>query len=113
MQIASAIAVLLAGWLIGATGIGGVLVVPALVQFEPMPVAQAISASALAFAFPGAAALWWLRAGPPSDRPRLLALVAGALPGSVLGAWGVHQVEPRWLLAGLAVLALGSGLRGL
>jgi uncharacterized membrane protein YfcA len=113
MQLASAFAVLLAGWLIGATGIGGVLVVPALVQFENMPVATAISASALAFAFPGVAALWWLRGGPPADRARLLALVGGAVPGAMLGAWGVHQVDPRWLLGGLAVLALASGLRGL
>jgi uncharacterized membrane protein YfcA len=113
MQLASAFAVLLAGWLIGATGIGGVLVVPALVQFEAMPVATAIAASGLAFAFPGLPALWWLRSGPRGNRASLVALVGGAVPGAIAGAWGVHRIDPRWLMAGLAVLALGSGLRGL
>lgn len=113
MQLASAIAVLVAGWLIGATGIGGVLVVPALVQFEPMAVQPAIAASALGFAFPGLAALWWLRGAPRHTWQRLAALVAGSVPGALAGAWAVHRVEPGWLLAGLAALALFSGVRGL
>ncbi len=113
MGPASAAAILVAGWLIGATGIGGVLVVPALSQFEAMDVQRAIAASALAFAFPGVAALWWLRGAAHAPGVRLTALVAGALPGAVLGALLVHHIEPRWLLAGLALLALGSGLRGL
>lgn len=113
MGPASATAILVAGWLIGATGIGGVLVVPALSQLEGMDLQRAIAASALAFAFPGAAALWWLRSGSPAPGAQLSALVAGAVPGAVLGALLVHHIETRWLLAGLGLLALGSGLRGL
>lgn len=112
MGLASGAAILLAGWLIGATGIGGVLVVPALTSLEGMNVQAAIAASALAFAFPGAAALWWLRRTPQAGLG-LGALVAGALPGAALGAALVHQVDVRWLFAGLALLALASGLRGL
>jgi uncharacterized membrane protein YfcA len=110
---ASAAAILLAGWLIGATGIGGVLVVPALAQFEAMDVQRAIAASALAFAFPGLAALWWLRRGGSASGVHLGALVAGAVPGAVLGALLVHHMQARWLVAGLAALALASGIRGL
>lgn len=113
MGPASATAILVAGWLIGATGIGGVLVVPVLSHFEAMQVQRAIAASALAFALPGAAALWWLRSGAHAAGARLGALVLGALPGAVLGALLVHHIDPRWLLAGLALLALASGLRGL
>ena len=112
MGPASATAILVAGWLIGATGIGGVLVVPALSHFEAMQVQRAIAASALAFALPGVAALWWLR-GAHAPGAQLGALVLGALPGAVLGALLVHHIDPRWLLGGLALLALASGLRGL
>ena len=113
MGPATGAAILLAGWLIGATGIGGVLVVPALSQLEGLDVTRAISASALAFAFPGLAALWWLRRSTAAGVPGLLALVGGAVPGALLGASLVHRIDARWLLAGLAALALGSGWRGL
>jgi uncharacterized membrane protein YfcA len=105
-------AVLLAGALIGATGIGGVLVVPALTQFGQVPLQQAIAASALAFAVPGVAALVWLLRGA-EWQPRWGALIAGAVPAAVAGALLVHRVQPQWLLAGVALLAILSGARGL
>ncbi len=113
MSFACAIAVLLAGALIGATGIGGVLVVPALTQLEGMALPDAVAASSLAFAFPALAGLWWLRSGPTVGTGRLWALVAGAAPGAVLGGLLVHRVDAAWLMTGLAMLAIGSGARGL
>jgi uncharacterized membrane protein YfcA len=106
------LAVLLAGGLIGATGIGGVLVVPALTQFAGLELPRAIAASSVAFALPGLAALWWQRRDGAGDRGGML-LLAGALPAALLGAALVHRVEARWLLGGLALLALFSGLRSL
>ena len=104
-------AVLLAGALIGATGIGGVLVVPALAHLGGVQVPQAIAASALAFAFPGVAALWWLwRDG--TWQWRWSALLAGAMPAAVLAAAAVHHLDARWLFAAVALLAAFSGLRG-
>ena len=107
---------LLAGALIGATGIGGVLVVPILVGIEGLDLSRAIAASAIAFAFPGLLALWRLRrhpvpqdAGPPLPfKP----LILGALPGALLGAMWVHQAQPSLLLGILGCVALGSGVRG-
>ena len=113
MTLASAAAILLAGGLIGATGIGGVLVVPALTQLERLDVARAVAVSSLAFAFPAVAGLWWLRNGPAVVSAPLWGLAAGAVPGGVLGGLLVHAVSAHWLLAGLAILAIGSGLRGL
>lgn len=113
MTLASAAAILLAGGLIGATGIGGVLVVPVLTQLAGLDIARAIAVSSLAFAFPAVAGLWWLRNGPAVGSARLWALVAGAVPGGVLGGLLVHAVQVHWLLAALAILAIGSGLRGL
>ncbi|TFY98155.1 sulfite exporter TauE/SafE family protein [Ramlibacter rhizophilus] len=116
--LASAGAVLLAGWLIGATGIGGVLVVPALVSLQGMPAAQAIAASALAFAFPGIAALVAMRRGAGTEAaagPALpwLPLLVGSALGALAGAWLVHRLQAEWLLIALAALAIGSGVRGL
>lgn len=113
MILASAAAILLAGGLIGATGIGGVLVVPVLTQLAGLDVARAVAASSLAFAFPALAGLWWLRTGPATGSAQLWALVAGAVPGGVLGGLLVHQMEAQWLFVALAALAIGSGLRGL
>ena len=112
MGLASAAAILLAGWLIGATGIGGVLVVPALTLFEGMAPSRAIAAAALAFALPGIAALLALRRDASQARG-LGALFAGAVPGALAGGALVHAIDSRWLLAGLALLALVSGARGL
>ena len=113
MILASTAAILLAGGLIGATGIGGVLVVPALTQLEGLEVARAIAVSSLAFAFPAVAGLWWLRNGPTVVSAPLWAMVAGAIPGGVLGGLLVHGVQAHWLLTALAILAMGSGMRGL
>ena len=107
---------LLAGALIGATGIGGVLVVPILVAVEGLDLSRAIAASAIAFAFPGLLALWRLRRHPvPQDGGPPLPfkpLILGALPGALLGAMWVHQAQPRLLLGILGCVALASGVRG-
>lgn len=120
MDTGASALIVLAGWLIGATGIGGVLVVPVLGALEGIALPQAIAASALAFALPGAVALWRLRSlphvkpAPGVGAPLPMAsLIGGAVPGSLLGAAGVHHIGNTWLLAGLAALALVSGLRGL
>lgn len=112
-MLATALAILLAGWLIGATGIGGVLVVPVLNQLQGTPLPQAIGAASLAFALPGIAAAWRLHKGGMPLPAGTLVLIVAALPGAALGALLVHHVSTRWLLAGLAVLALASGLWGL
>lgn len=112
MGIPTALAILVAGFLIGATGIGGVLVVPALTQWGGLELPLSISAAAIAFAMPGAAALVWLwRSGTWTARWN--ALLLGALPAAVAGALLVHAIDPGWLFAGVAALALFSGARGI
>lgn len=112
MTIASFIAVVLAGFLIGATGIGGVLVVPTLMSLGDMTAPKAIAASSLAFGFPGAAALWLLR----RERAHLqsaLAIVLGAVPGAALGAALVHSFDTRVVLALVTATIFFAGLRAL
>lgn len=112
-MLASAAAILAAGWLIGATGIGGVLVVPVLNQLQGVALQQAIAAASLAFALPGIAAAWRLRASGNAVPRGTIALSLASLPGAAVGALLVHAVSAQWLMGGLAVLALASGLWGL
>lgn len=113
MLAGSAAAILLAGWLIGATGIGGVLVVPVLNQLQGIALPRAIAAASLAFALPGLAAAWRLRAVGRGFPAGLVLLTLCALPGAALGALLVHHVSVDALIAGMALLALGSGSWGL
>jgi uncharacterized membrane protein YfcA len=113
MVLGSAFAILVAGWLIGATGIGGVLVVPVLNQLQGVALQDAIAASSLAFALPGAAALWRLRTSSTAAPRGTGVLALASVPGALVGAVLVHHVAMSWLVAALAALALGSGLWGL
>ncbi|HYC46679.1 MAG TPA: sulfite exporter TauE/SafE family protein [Burkholderiales bacterium] len=112
MGLACIAAILLAGWLIGATGIGGVLVVPALTRLEGITLPQAVAASAAAFAFPAAAALAFLVIRRTHLRGALW-LSAGALAGAALGASLVHRLDVRVLLALVTALLLFAGLYAL
>ena len=104
--------VLLAGALIGATGIGGVLLVPVLTRFGEVPAPQAIAAASLAFALPALVALRPLRREPALAR-RTLPLLAGALAGAAGGALLVQALPARALLGGVTALVLFAGWRGL
>jgi hypothetical protein len=112
MSIASILAILLAGALIGATGIGGVLVVPALTRFSDFGAAQAIAISGLGFGFPALHAFWLLRA-QPAQASLCYPLMAASLPAAAAGALLVHRVPAGALLAGVTALVLFAGARGL
>lgn len=113
MQLALLVpAIFFAGALIGATGIGGVLLVPLLTGLGDIPLPAAIAASSLAFAFPALVAL-----RPILAQPSLIAqawpLLIGGLLGAGLGANSLQFIAPHWLTAGVAALVLFAGLRGL
>ena len=110
MLVLAALGVLLAGLAIGATSIGGVLVVPVLGTLAQVDPGRAVAAASLGFAFTGAAA-WWL--GPRPAGGGGLALDGFALAGAALGA-----LTLAWLPAGgvrltVGLIALGSGLYAL
>ncbi len=112
MTIAALAAVALAGVLIGATGIGGVLVVPALIGLGDVEAPKAIAGSSLAFGFPGAAALWLLRR-EREYLQRAFAIVLGAVPGAALGAGLVHRIDTRVVLALVTATIFLAGFRAL
>lgn len=110
MLLLAGLLVLLAGAAIGATAIGGVLVVPALTGVAGLPVGAAIAASSFGFLLTGL--LGWRGARPAAGAgpapvwwPMHLAALAGAAGGALL----VHQVAPGVVRLWVAALAVGSG----
>jgi uncharacterized membrane protein YfcA len=104
--------VLLAGLAIGATSIGGVLVVPALTVVAGLPLPRAIAATSLAFLIVGGwtlRQLWQRRHALPDG---LGALLLSALAGAAAGAWLVPRVPSAWVQGWVGALALASGVYG-
>lgn len=105
-------AVLLAGGLIGASGIGGVLLVPVLTKLGEVPLPQAIAAASLGFALPALVALRPLLR-ERAQAARSIPLLAGALVGAAAGALLVRWLPAAALMTGVTLLVLFSGWRGL
>lgn len=108
--------VLVAGLAIGATSIGGVLVVPVLTTLAEIDPGRAVAAASLGFAFTGAAA--WL-AGRSDDAAhsgpigRSLALDGSVLAGAALGALTLAWLPAGLLRTAVGLIALGSGVHAL
>lgn len=104
--------ILLAGMAIGATSIGGVLVVPVLSALAGVPMPQAIAASSLAFLPTGLLGWRTARRCAPDDQSPW-PLYAAALAGALAGALAVQAVPADAARIGLALLTAASGLYGL
>lgn len=94
------------GLMIGCVGIGGVILVPALVFLARVPIEVSIPAAMIAYIVSGLVAtaifarnksIRWSRAGW---------LCAGAAPTAFAGAWAVSVVSPLLLETGLGLLTL-------
>jgi uncharacterized protein len=101
------------GLMIGCVGIGGVILVPALVFLARVPIEVSIPAAMIAYIVSGLVAtavfarnksIHWSMAGW---------LCAGAAPTAFAGAWAVSVVSPLLLETGLGLLTLFSGLNSL
>lgn len=116
MNAAVAAIVLLAGLAVGATSIGGVLVVPALTALAGLPIQEAIAVSNFSFLFIGVAAFWQARRSAHFDATAnagALGFAIAALFGAALGAASLHWLPTSWMRSVVAVVALGSGVLAL
>ena len=102
---------LLAGVAIGATSIGGVLVVPVLTLLMGYDLPSAIAAASLAFLITGVYSLWSSAPGWQGLRGADPVLHLCAFLGAVLGASAAGTLSPSWVRGWLGVLVLGSGLQ--
>jgi uncharacterized membrane protein YfcA len=102
-------AALIAGLLIGLTGIGGVLLVPVLTQVGGIPLDRAIAASMLGFVLAGVyAAFVHLRRARLETRP-VVALCLAAAAGAVAGAATLDWLPGTAVRLFIALLCLASG----
>ena len=104
---------LVAGLLVGVTGIGGVLLVPVLTGVAGLPLERAVAACMLGFLFAGlyAAFIHLRRARLPARPVAVLCLMAAA--GAALGAATLDWLPGTGVRLFVAALALGSGLHAL
>ena len=101
------------GLMIGCIGVGGVILVPALVFLGGIPIQIGIPAAMFAYILSGAVATL-VFAKHKSIRWDMAGLLcAGATPTAFVGAWAVSVVNPRWLEIGLGLLTFFSGLNAL
>lgn len=104
---------LVAGALIGCVGVGGVIVVPALVYGLGFPIRDAIASAMIGYIFTGVVGTA-IYARSRSIRWGLALWVAlGAGPGALAGSWATAFVEPLLLECGVGLLALFSGASAL
>ena|SRR5579883_916916 len=104
---------MVAGILIGAAGIGGVILVPALIHLAHIDVHAAIAAATMSYIATGlvgtalydrAKSIKWQMTG---------FLSAGAIPTALAGALVAHYVSGDWLQTAIALLAASSGMHTL
>lgn len=93
------------GLMIGSIGVGGVILVPALVFLVGMPIQAAIAAAMFAYILSGSVAT--------AVYARHKSIDWGISAWLCAGAWAVSVVNERWLEAGIGSLALLSGLNAL
>lgn len=101
------------GLMIGCIGIGGVILVPALVFLADVPIQISIPAAMLAYILSGLVATAVFAHNKSIRWSMAVWLCLGATPTAFAGAWAVSVVNPRLLEACLGLLTFLSGLNAL
>jgi uncharacterized membrane protein YfcA len=104
---------LTSGLMIGCIGIGGVILVPALVFLVGIPIQVGIPAAMFAYILSGLVATIVFARNRSIRWDMTTWLCLGATPMSFAGAWAVSVVNPRLLEACLGLLTFFSGLNSL
>jgi uncharacterized membrane protein YfcA len=104
---------LTSGLMIGCIGIGGVILVPALVFLADIPIKIGIPAAMAAYILSGIVATAVFASHKSIHWGMTLWLCIGAAPAAFAGAWSVSIANPRILEAGLGFLTFASGLNSL
>jgi len=104
---------LLSGLMIGCIGIGGVILVPALVFLADVPIQISIPAAMMAYIPAGLVGTAIFAHSKSIRWGKAAWLCAGAAPTAFVGAWAVSVVNPRLLEVCLGLLAFISGINSL
>ena len=101
---------LLVGALIGAVGVGGVLLIPALHLLQPLSIQAAMATALFTFIFTGIVGTYLFQRRGSIDWRITRPLCAGGALFGFLGAWVNGQLDARWLTYALALLIIAAGL---
>lgn len=101
------------GLMIGCIGIGGVILVPALVFLAGVPIQVGIPAAIMAYILSGLVATTVFARNKSIHWGMATWLCVGATPTAFAGAWAVSVVNPQLLEAFLGLLTFASGLNSL
>ena len=96
------------GWLIGAIGVGGVLLVPALVLIGGMGVEAATPVASLSFLFTGITGTVAYSLHGRLSRRVVIWLTVGAAPGAMAGAATNVALSPRLITIAIAVALVAA-----
>lgn len=104
-----AVAVLV-GILIGAVGVGGILLIPALNLLAPLPIQSAMATALFTFIFTGIVGSWLFQRRGSIDWQLTIPLCVGGALFGVVGAWANSMLDAQLLTVILAVLIVLAGL---
>ena len=104
---------LVSGLMIGCIGIGGVILVPALVFLANVPIHLSIPAAMMAYILSGLVATTVFARNKSIEWSMATWLCAGAIPTAFAGAWAANVLDQRILEIFLGLLTLLSGLNAL
>lgn len=107
--LALAAIALVVGFFIGAVGVGGVLLIPALAWIGGMPIHQATATALFTFLFAGIAGTWMFQRRGSIDWHITLPVLAGALIFSYLGAGAKAMIAAPELTLIIALVIILAG----
>lgn len=113
MTAALAAVALLVGLLIGAVGVGGVLLIPALAMLTPLGIRSAMATALLTFVFTGIAATALFQRRGSIDWSITRPLCVGSAVFGFVGAWVNSRLDATVLTAILALLIVMAGVYSL
>jgi uncharacterized membrane protein YfcA len=107
--LALAAIALAVGGFIGAVGVGGILLIPALVWLGGVPIHQATATALFSFLFTGLAGTWLFQRRGSIDWNITLPVLAGAVTFSYLGAMTNSMVNAHALSLIIALVIVFAG----
>jgi uncharacterized membrane protein YfcA len=98
------------GTLIGAVGVGGILLIPALAAFGPLGMHEAMATALFTFTFTGITGTLLFQRKGSIDWRITMPVCAGALVFGFVGAWLNSKMRPQMLALLLAAVILFAGV---
>lgn len=101
------------GILIGAVGVGGILLIPAINLLAALPLQTSMATALSTFIFTGIVGTWLFQRRGSIEWSQAVPLCAGGAVFGVVGAWANASIDVRLLGLVLAVLTVLAGLYSL